>query len=584
MAGGVVALIYLGIAVQYGWRELSFRQRLGRALPFPPDLSGRASMMVERVTSARAQARSWRDGRAGVVELGRLYHANGFYAHAEACWRFLHAEEPQEARWVYYLADARRAASDYSAVKRLLRETVRLNPRYAPAMLQLAALEFKSGEVDAAGMLYLRGVALDHTNPHGWLGLARVALQRGNTGEARRLLEILVRDSPEFAPGHNLLAEVLAAAAEMDRVRHHRWLGREAGRFKDPDDPWLSGLHAWCHDAKRLGVLGTIAFQTQRNDEAKALLERAFALAPDDLAIRTLLAELELKRGDAPRARALLDPVARNPSLAQAGPPVGLFVTLSEACRVLGAVDEALAALDTGMRVLPPAPELQRQRGLILQGAGRHEEARRAFREAATQNPQDANSAAQLGLSHLGSGQRDEGVRWLRQAVAVQPTHLPALALLARIEMEAGRLDAAWGYLEPLYESNSGLAQVQQLVGRWHWQAGNVAAKIPDVARAERYFRAGVNVNTADAELQASLGVLLLTQGRFAEALPSLEAYHRLQPENSRSALFLGQAYASSGRVDDARRVLELGEQLALRAGQASTAQHCREMLQQLAR
>jgi Flp pilus assembly protein TadD len=91
-------------------------------------------------------------------------------------------------------------------------------------------------------------------------------------------------------------------------------------------------------------------------------------------------------------------------------------------------------------------------------------------------------------------------------------------------------------------------------------------------------------VNPGDAELQASLGVLLLTHGRFAEALPALEAYHRLQPENSRSALFLGQGYASIGRLDEARRVLAHGEQLALRAGQASTAQHCREMLQQLAR
>ena len=127
------------------------------------------------------------------------------------------------------------------------------------------------------------------------------------------------------------------------------------------------------------------------------------------------------------------------------------------------------------------------------------------------------------------------------------------------------------------------MPQVRQLVARWHWQAGNVASRIPDAARAENYFRAGVNVHPADPELHASLGVLLLTQGRFADALAALEAYHRLQPENARSALFLGQAYASVGRLDDARRVLAHGEQLALRAGQAATAQHCREMLQQLA-
>jgi tetratricopeptide (TPR) repeat protein len=580
-----VGLIYLGIAAQYGWRELSFRQRWRAALPSAPDLSGSPALMIERIASARTQANSWRGARAGVVELGRLYHANGFFAPAEACWRFLHAEQPAEARWAYYLADVSRAKSDYSSAKQWLRETVRLAPKYAPAALQLAAIEFKSGDISLARRYYFQSIACAaDENPHGWLGLARVAMQGGGRGEGRGLLEILVRDSPGFSPGHNLLAEVLAAAGETERARHHRWLGREAGRFRDPDDPWLTELHAWCHEPKRLSVLGTIAFQTQRNDEAKALLERAFALAPDDLAIRTLLAELELKRGDAARARQLLEALVRGPALAGAVPPVGLFVTLSEACRVLGAVDDALQAVDAGMRVLPAAPELYRQRGLILLGARRAEDAQHAFREAVTRNPQDADSAAHLGLSLFSSGQRDEGVSWLQRAVAAQPTHLPALTLLARIEMEAGRLDAAWAFLEPLYDSNSGMPQVRQLVARWHGLAGNVAAKIPDVARAESYLRAGLGVNSDDPELHASLGVLLLGAGRFADALPSLESLQRLQPENPRAALFLGQAYAGLGRVDDARRVLAQGEQLAVRAGQASTAQHCREMLEQLVR
>ena len=583
VAAVVVALVYVSIGAAYGWRELGFRQRLRAAMPATPDLSAAPKVLTDALSEARANLGGRSRSFAAVADLGRLYHANGFMAQAQACWRFLHAEQPKEARWVYYLADARRAGSDYPEVQRLLRETVRLAPRYAPASLQLAAMEFKSGEIDSAGSRYLRCVALAPENPHGWLGLARVALQRGGSEEAKQLLEILIRDAPDFPPGHNLLSEIFAAEGDTERARHHRWLGREAGRFKDPDDPWLSELHKWCHDARRLCVLGTIAFQTQRNVEAQTLLERAVTLAPDDVAIRTLLAELYLKRGDAARARTLLDPVARDPAVAEAGLPVGLYITLSEACRVLGAIDDALATLDAGMRVLPAAAELYKQRGVILQGADRTEEARRAFSEAVARNPQDADAAFQLGFSLLNSGRRDEGVAALQRAVGAQPTHLPALTVLARIEMEAGRLDAAWGYLEPLYDSNSGMPQVRQLVGRWHWQAGNVATKIPDPARAESYFHAGVNVNPADPELQASLGVLLLTQGRFAEALPSLEAYHRLQPDNARSALFLGQAYASVGRVDDARRVLTQGENVALRAGQTATAQHCREMLQQLA-
>jgi hypothetical protein len=61
-----------------------------------------------------------------------------------------------------------------------------------------------------------------------------------------------------------------------------------------------------------------------------------------------------------------------------------------------------------------------------------------------------------------------------------------------------------------------------------------------------------------------------------------LEAYHRLQPQNPQSSLFLGQAYAATGRLEDARRLLTEGLEAATRAGNSTTAQHCREILQQL--
>ena len=111
---------------------------------------------------------------------------------------------------------------------------------------------------------------------------------------------------------------------------------------------------------------------------------------------------------------------------------------------------------------------------------------------------------------------------------------------------------------------------------------GMDAEKKNDFVAAERHYRNGLAIIQNHAELQFRLGTLCLIQGHFAEAVAPLEAYHRLQPDNPQSSLFLGQAYAATGRRDEARRILTEGAQLAERNGNTTTAQHCREILQQL--
>lgn len=574
----LIVLAVLGLTL---WRWVVLT-RASSVLPPRPDVSGRPAILGQAIDAAYARLTLWRDPADAVTELGRLYHANGFLAEAEACWRLLAERQPREGRWAYYIADARRQANDYPELERWLKETVRRAPRYAPASLSLGAWYFKTGELLLAIGGYQNCARVSPDAPEPWLGLARVWIQLGQRELARDSLEVMVRNSPDFAPGHNLLAEILAADGKTDRARQHRWLGREAGRYKEPDDPWLMELRSRCHDPARLAVLGTMEFQTQRHDRARELLERAAALAPDDQAIGVLLAELYLKTGDGRRARdTLLSRMNSGKTPADAF-PVGGYATLSEAQQKLGAAGEALATLEAGIGVHPDAGELFRQRGMVLLAVKRTDEAKQAFAAAVTRNAHDAESCFQLALAAFAAAQRKEGSEWLRRTLAAEPSHALALTLMARLELEAGRLDAAWGYLEPLYDHHWGVPQVRQLVARWHGKAGDIASSQREWDRAETYYRAGMDVFADDAELQAGLGVLLITRERFQEAVAPLEAYRRLQPENARSALYLGQTYFVLGRLPEARRVLTEGEQAALHAGQTATARHCREILEQL--
>ncbi|HET7536442.1 MAG TPA: tetratricopeptide repeat protein, partial [Candidatus Didemnitutus sp.] len=154
--------------------------------------------------------------------------------------------------------------------------------------------------------------------------------------------------------------------------------------------------------------------------------------------------------------------------------------------------------------------------------------------------------------------------------------------LLGKVEMDSGRCESAEQYVRPLYESHPEMPEAGQLMIAWQTRAGQEAEKRKDAAGAEKHYREALAIDANSPALQAQLGVLCLTQGRFADAVAPLEKYRQLQPENPQASLFLGQAYAASGRVEDARRILGEGAQLAEKQGNATTARYCREILQQL--
>ena len=580
VASWAVVVIALGTGAFLAWPWYRLPARVEAGLPALPDLTGKPAIQSELLTKAAALTRSRATALDGVAELGRLYHANGYRREAEACWRLLRAEQPRDAHWSYYLADLRRTASDYTELSALLGQTVELAPNYSPAWLWLAGLEFKSGHLDAAERGYQRRLALVPGDPYATLGLARVAQQNGRSDEARRLVEQLVHDAPQFSTGHNLYAEMLAAAGDADGARKQRWFGRETGRFRDADDPWLDALHAWCYDFGRLCVLATIEQQTERGDKGLGLIERAIQLAPDNPAGYELLGGIYRKQGDAAKAR---DAFEKGLQMAKsARPSPRFYVNLSETYRMLKQPAEALRVVQLGLAQSGDQLELYDALGVALADLGRQEEAVAAFREVLARNPNDSNSNYNLGMSLLVLGRQDEAKAALKRSLILQPSFLKALSLLGRWELETGRYEAAGEYLQPLYESHPEIPEVRQMMAQWRLRSGAIAEQKNDPTSAEKHYREGIAITPDRSDLQARLGVLYLVQGRIEEARTPLEAYHKLQPDDPQSSLFLGQIYLRLGRMDEAKRILTEGEQLARRAGNATTAAHFREILENL--
>ena len=581
-AGLGLLLLAVGATGVHAWRQQQLVGRIRAALPPPPELAGWPPELGERLAAAQAQARSARarTALAGVAELGRLYHANAFFAEAERCWRLLRAAQPGEARWCYYLSDLRRTAGDDGEMFGFMAEAAKLAPGYSAVWLHLADMQLKLGQLEAARRDYERRLALLPGDRYARLGLTRVALQQGRRADARTLIEQLVKDAPEFSSAHNLFAELLAAAGDSAAADRERWLGRNTVRFREAADPWLDELGDWCYDYERVCVLGDIESQTRHYDRARTFYQRAIQLRPGDPSAYELAGAMELKAEDPARARDILErALARLPP---GKPTIMTYVDLAHAYRLLKQPGEAVRVIRLGIERLGDQYEFDDALGVALGDLGRHEESVAALRTAVAKSPNDANANYNLAVALLAVRRLDEAIPALRRSLALKPTFPEALALLAQIEMDSGRWQEAMQYLQPLFESRPEMPQARQLMALWHLIAGAEAEKQHDLAEAAQHYRAGLNILPNHPELQMRYGTLCLVQGQFADAITALEAYHRSEPGNPTSAFFLGQAYAGAGRRDEARKVLTEGAELADRMGNATTAQYCREILRQL--
>jgi HemY protein len=373
---------------------------------------------------------------------------------------------------------------------------------------------------------------------------------------------------------------MLAADGATKEADQQRWLGRETGRFRPADDPWLDELGAWCYEYEQLCIRGTVEFQTKHGDRGKSYFERAIQLRPEMLTAYSQLGELYLELNDAVKAREVLETGLQRAKGAK--PPVMYYVDLSRTYRDLKQPVEAVRVAREGLAGLGQQYELYDALGVSLGDCGEGEAAVAALRTAVALNPDDTNANYNLAVALLKVRNLGDAVAALQRSLVLKPTFPNSLALLAQIEIDSGRWEESARYLLPLYESHPELPQARRLMAYWQLRAGMAAENKQDAAAAERHYREGVAIDRNHPDLQMRLGTLCLIQGRFADAVVPLEAYRRLQPENPQGALYLGQAYAVVGRVDEARRILAEGVAQAERSGNATAAQHCREILQQL--
>jgi len=123
-------------------------------------------------------------------------------------------------------------------------------------------LFLRQNRFDEAKALYQK--LMERTPPPAWarLGLARTLFESQQAPQAKKILEGLVKDSPEFAEGHDLLGKL-----QVDQ-----------GDLTEALDTYKNAWEITPSSITRNAKLGAITFYMGESEEAKRPLERSAAL------------------------------------------------------------------------------------------------------------------------------------------------------------------------------------------------------------------------------------------------------------------------------------------------------------------
>jgi tetratricopeptide (TPR) repeat protein len=207
--------------------------------------------------------------------------------------------------------------------------------------------------------------------------------------------------------------------------------------------------------------------------------------------------------------------------------------------------------------------------GLVLEWAGKTEEAYDAFRRALTILGPSPMLYDKLATNSLFLGRLDETVDYLHRMLDFAPGMPGVHQKLAMVLAMQGKTDEAIAHCE---------AELILKPDNFHAHTAlaNLLAKKGDDTAALRHYNAALKLKPDDEQALVKLVDLLIRQDRLNEALAHCRVVLRINPDQYRAHNALGMIMQKQGNREEA--VFQFSEALRLKPGLASALENLREL------
>ena len=402
--------------------------------------------------------------------MGMVYDAHGLDEAAIHCYEQATRLDAGDPRPWYHLAVVKSRRGEIDHAIEAMRAAVERDSGYAPACWRLGMTLVEKGEADEAERWFRRAIEIDGHDSGGWLGLARLHLDRRADEQAAEILERML----ETARGNEAYAHHLLGMAYRRLGRHTE--GDAAalrGRAVRAvwDDPWRGELARF--RSGRLATLWQIdeLLRTGELDEAVSILEALRRRWPDDPTVMIDLAIAHRKKG---RFRESLDGLERVIVLQPDSYPAHfqMAATYYQLSRQPGFESPPAPrdrAIEHARRAIELNPSYARAHGLLGEIhllSHRPVEAIARFREASRCEPSDPTWPYRRGLAQLRLERWSDAAQSLRRATGLGLEKSAAFRGLALAEMMLGRFDDAERALQQAMRVNPGDPAIPSYVAK----------------------------------------------------------------------------------------------------------------------
>jgi tetratricopeptide (TPR) repeat protein len=479
------------------------------------------------------------------------------------------------------LAEASNKASQMHYLKALLlanqgnsegalkeyQQALELDPQSSFLYQQAAELALESGRMDQAREFADRFLKLEPNSPDARLLSGNVAWAQGDLRAAQASFEGVLELKPKVSTGTAAAGEKGDAYRQALFALANLFSAESPEKAKKYFEQYLTDNPENASEAE--SQIALIEQRAGRLDGAAEHLRSALRYNPDNSQARFALAQiyemkrdteaalgvyLELLQGDT-RNIALLDHVGEIYYLqgdaarakehfqrAKAALPDHPATCLWLALMAEGEGDFAAAAKALGdSSALKDDAAVNLRLSYYLTQGGQLKDAVTVLEKAHARWGDNEEIAYFLALGYDDQKQAAKAVELMRKVVAASPDHRDARFQLGAIYDRAGKMPEAEEQFRELLKRNPQDAPALNYLG---YSLADRGLKLDE---AEAMVRRAVELDPKNGAYRDSLGWVCFKQGRFAEALPELNAAVKLLPEDDTIWGHLGEAYTVVG-------------------------------------
>lgn len=305
----------------------------------------------------------------------------------------------------FHLGRAHMARGEYEQARQQFTRAIEMRPDYLQARLALAQLQVTRGEFDAALKSVSEVLKMDRTNSNARLIESAAMIGMKKYTESRQLIQNMLTANPQSS----------------DALFQMGVLNLAENKFKEAEDAFRREYQL--NPANSRGLMGVVeTYMAQnRTEEAIRILQVESAKQPKRVELHQALGNTAARSGKYDMAlgefRQVLNSIDKKSRAAG-----DVYLRMGEVYRRKGDLNASISALQSAREVWPENPAVASTLALVMDGAGRKQEARVAYEYALKLDP--GNAVALNNLAFIlaeGGGDLDQALTFAQRAKQILP-------------------------------------------------------------------------------------------------------------------------------------------------------------------